>query len=287
METLRKKHIKLPKRKKDSHKGDNGYVLCIGGSREFTGAIILAGLAALRSGCDLVKVAAPEKVAWAINAYSPDLITMKLKGDYLDINHSYEILKETEKHDVVLIGNGIAYNEQTSKFVNFIIKKIKKPLVIDADAIKMLNLGEISNAIITPHAKELEILLRNSGYRKLNAIKDMEKKAKELSKLRYLGNNVIVIKGAIDYIVAAGKVFKNKTGNPGMTKAGTGDVLAGLCAGFLAQEKKRNLLQAAINAAYYNGLIGDILLKKKKGYSFLASDMVEEIGRISKIKTKI
>ena len=282
MRVITKHDIKLPKRKKSSHKGDNGDVLCIGGRREFTGAIILAGLAALRSGCDLVKVAAPEKVAWAINAYSPDLVTVKLKGDYLTIDHSYVIIKETEKHDIVLIGNGLAYNEQTSKFVNFIIRKIKKPLVIDADAIKMLNLGEISNAIITPHAKELEILLRNSGYVKLNKIKNMDKKTNELSKLRYIGNNVIIIKGAVDYIVSAGKVFLNKTGNPGMTKAGTGDVLAGLCAGFLAQDKKRNLLQAAINAAYYNGLIGDILLKKKKGYSFLASDMVEEIGKLKK-----
>lgn len=282
MRVITRQNIKLPKRKKSSHKGDNGYVLCIGGSKDYVGAILLAGLAALRSGCDLVKIAAPEKAAWAINAYSPDLITIKLKGDYLTIDHSYEIVKETEKHDVVLIGNGLFHNEQTSKFVNFIIKKIKKPLVIDADAIKMLNTEEVSNAIITPHQKELEILLKNSGYDKLNKIKDINKKAKELSKLRYIGNNVIIVKGSVDYIISAGKVLLNKTGNPGMTKAGTGDVLAGLCAGFLAQDKKRNLLQAAINAAYYNGLIGDILLKKKKGYSFLASDMVEEIGRLRK-----
>jgi len=65
-----------------------------------------------------------------------------------------------------------------------------------------------------------------------------------------------------------------------MSKAGTGDVLAGLTAGFLAQSK--NLIQSAINAAYYNGLIGDILLKKKKGFTYLASDMVEEIKKILK-----
>ena len=277
---ISKRQVKLPKRTKDSHKGNNGTVFCIGGSREYTGAIILAGLAGLRSGCDLVKIAAPEKVAWAINAYSPDLITMKLAGDYLNLSHATEILRAAEKFDVVLMGNGLSQNEQSSKLINYLIERIKKSLVIDADAIKMLNLGELRNAIITPHHQELEILLQNSGYAKLNTIKNVETKMKALSKQKYIGNNVLIVKGNVDHILSAGKMFANKTGNPGMTKGGTGDVLAGLCAGFLAQDKKRNLLQQAINAAYFNGMIGDILLKKKKGYSFLASDMVDEIGRL-------
>ena len=70
-------------------------------------------------------------------------------------------------------------------------------------------------------------------------------------------------------------------GNAGMTKGGTGDVLAGLCAGFLAQT--RDLEQSAVNAAYFNGLIGDILLKRKKGFTYLASDMAEEIKRINSL----
>ena len=72
----------MPKRRKSSHKGNNGLVLVVGGSKNFAGAVALAGLAALRSGCDLVKIIAPEKVAWAINSYSPDLVTMKLKEGY-------------------------------------------------------------------------------------------------------------------------------------------------------------------------------------------------------------
>ncbi|MBI2545830.1 NAD(P)H-hydrate dehydratase [Candidatus Woesearchaeota archaeon] len=279
---ITKKLLKIPKRPKPSHKGDGGYVFCIGGSREYTGAIALAGAAALRSGCDLVRIAAPEKVAWAINAFSLDLITLKLKGEHIGLEHAPIILKEAERHDVVLIGNGLGLHPETSKLVNFLIGKIRKPLVLDADALRMVNLGELRNTILTPHHNELENLLQNSGCGKINALKTMEAKVKELSKQKYIGNNVLVVKGAVDYIIAAGKVFANKTGNPGMTKAGTGDVLAGLCAGFLAQDKKRNLLQAAINAAYYNGMIGDQLLKKKKGYSFLASDMVEEIGRLRK-----
>ena len=92
-------------------------------------------------------------------------------------------------------------------------------------------------------------------------------------------NNIILLKGRIDIIISKDKILYNKTGNAGMTKGGTGDVLAGLCAGFLAQSK--DLLQSSINAAYFNGLIGDILLKKKKGFTYLASDMVEEIKRLN------
>ena len=82
MNFISKKDIKLPLRKKTAKKGDNGRVLVIGGSKEYTGAAALAGLAALRSGADWVTVAAPEKVAWAVNCLSADLVTVKLKGDY-------------------------------------------------------------------------------------------------------------------------------------------------------------------------------------------------------------
>ena len=104
------------------------------------------------------------------------------------------------------------------------------------------------------------------------------KTKKELQK--NLRDNVIILKGPIDEIITKNRIFYNKTGNAGMTKAGTGDVLAGLAAGFYAQTKDK--IKAAKMAAYYNGLIGDILLKKKKGFTYLASDMVAEIKRIKK-----
>ena len=93
-------------------------------------------------------------------------------------------------------------------------------------------------------------------------------------------NNLILLKGKIDAIISKDKVFYVKGGNPGMTKGGTGDVLAGLCAGFLAQSK--DLLQSSINASYFNKTIGDILLKKKKGFTYLASDMVGEIEKLNR-----
>lgn len=288
MEFITKSQIKLPKRKSDSHKGDNGLVLAVGGSEDFVGAAALAGMAALRSGCDLVKIIAPEKAAWAINALSPDLVTMKLKDSCFKPRHFNAIKKSMEKFDVLLIGNGIGLNKETKKFCRKTIKSIKNLKVIDADAIKSISMNDAENSIITPHSKELEYFLINSKIKKsiinkINNTKKIQEKSQLIKKItqKFLNkSNIILLKGKIDTIISKNKIFCNKTGNAGMTKGGTGDVLAGLCAGFLAQSK--DILQSAINAAYFNGLIGDILLKKKKGFTYLASDMAEEIKGIRK-----
>ena len=267
MQYISKKDIRLPKRKKSSKKGDNGRVLVVGGSKEYVGAVALAGLAALRSGADWITVAAPEKVAWAVNCLSADLVTVKLKGDYFSLKHVNDVVRLAKKHDVVLLGNGIGLRNETKQFLKKIIKKINNLKVIDADALKLIRLQDVKNTILTPHHKEFSILLKNSKLKK-NEFK------------KCLDNNVILLKGQVDVIISKNKTVFNKTGNEGMSKAGTGDVLAGLSAGFLAQGK--DLLQSAINAAYFNGLIGDILLKKKKKFSFLASDMVDDIKKIVK-----
>jgi len=286
MRVIDESDIVLPKRDASSHKGQNGLVLGAGGSENYVGAITLAGLAALRSGCDLVKIIAPEKVAWAINAYSPDLMTMKLKDSYFKLNDFKVVNESMKKYDVLLIGNGIGLNNETKKFCRKTISKIKKFKIIDADAIKSISMGDCENSIITPHPKELEYFLINSKINKsiikrTNDEKNIVKKSKLIKSItqKFLNkNNLILLKGKIDVIISKNKILFNKTGNAGMTKGGTGDVLAGLCAGFLAQSK--DILQSAINAAYFNGLIGDILLKKKKGFTYLASDMVEGIKRI-------
>lgn len=288
MKFISKKDIKLPKRERGSKKGDNGRVLVIGGSKDYVGAVALAGLAALRSGADWVTIAAPEKVGWAINALTPDLVVKKCKGDYFSLKNYKNVFDLLKRHDVVLLGNGIGLKKETKKFVKKIIKKINCLKVIDADGIKILSANDLKNSIITPHIKELEIFLKNSKIKnriikKIINEKNIEKKASLIKKTmkKFLEkNNIVLLKGRIDAVISKDKISYNKTGNAGMTKAGTGDVLAGLTVGFLAQTK--DLLQSAVNAAYFNGLIGDILLKKKKGFTYLASDMVGEIKRISK-----
>src|SRR3989344_1689919 len=249
MKFISKKDIRLPKRKAGSRKGDNGYVLVVGGSRDFTGAAALAGLAALRSGADGAHIAAPEKVAWAINALSPDLVTIKLKGDYFSGKHVGVISGLAKKRDVVLLGNGIGLRKETRQFAKKAVKKIIAEKNIERKALMI--------------RKAISLL----GIKKNN-------------RNFFENNNFILLKGPVDAIIGEKNIAFNKTGNAGMTKGGTGDVLAGLAAGFLAQSK--DLLQSAVNAAYYNGLIGDILLKRKKGFTYLASDMVEEIKRVLK-----
>ena len=279
---------KLMERKKTSHKGENGYALVIGGSEEYVGAVTLAGLAAMRAGCDSVTVAAPEKVAWAIHRYTPDLITHKIKGSAFSIKNAKEMVKLADRYDAVLIGNGIT--RKADKFSQYFIKKCQKPKVIDADSLKSLSFKDFSNAILTPHETELEMMLVNSNKElwlpKLKVSNAKEKAEILQGNLRYFlqNNNVLLVKGATDIIISKNKIAYNRTGNQGMTKAGTGDVLAGLVVGFLA--KSKDMFKSAVAASFVNGMVGDNLLKRKKGYTFLASDILEDLAEIQKLNGK-
>jgi NAD(P)H-hydrate epimerase len=274
---------KLMDRKKNSHKGENGHALVIGGSEEYVGAVALAGLAALRAGCDLVTVSAPEKVAWALNRYSPDLITNKIKGSNVyTVKNAKEQVKYADRFDAVLIGNGMT--RKADKFNHYFIRKFSGFKVIDADALKPLSFKDFQNAVLTPHETELEMMLINSGkdflLPKLRQSNAKEKAEILQGNLRYFlqNNNVLLVKGPTDIIISKNKIAFNRTGNQGMTKGGTGDVLAGLVLGFLA--KSHDLFKSAVAASYINGFVGDQLMKRKKGYCFIASDILEDLKDI-------
>lgn len=278
---------KLMDRKKNAKKGENGSVLIIGGSEDYVGAVVLAGLAALRAGCDIVTIAAPEKVAWTINRYSPDLITYKIKGAFT-VKTAKELIKYSDRFDTVLIGNGIT--RKADKFCSYFIKKSPKLKVIDADALKGLSFKDFNNSVLTPNEHEMEMMLINSGkdflLPKLKESNAKEKAEILQGNLRYFlqNENVLLVKGPTDMIISKNKISYNRTGNQGMTKAGTGDVLAGLVAGFLA--KSHDLFKSASAGSYINGFVGDILLKKKKGYCFIASDIVEDLEKVNKISRR-
>jgi NAD(P)H-hydrate epimerase len=268
MKYITKAILKQKPRPKKSHKGDFGRVLVVGGSEDYIGAPALAALTAeavLRSGADLVSVAAPEKVAWAINKFGPDLITKKLSGKIFSAKHAEKIIKMSKDFNAVLIGPGLG--RKSDAFAQKITAKISKPKVIDADAIKALKKINFDNAVLTPHKKEFEILLKNC---KIKTKKELQKKLK---------NNIIVLKGHVDEIISKNKIVYNKTGNPTMTKGGTGDVLAGLIAGFIAQGN--SLFKAACMAAYLNGKLGDYM-QKKYGRAYLASDMIKNLNKVYK-----
>jgi hydroxyethylthiazole kinase-like uncharacterized protein yjeF len=254
----------LKARKPESRKGDNGKVLVVAGSGDYTGSAYLCAMAvaALRSGTDLVTVACPEKVAWAINAMSPDVITAKLKGDYLAPVHFRKLKRLAEKNNVLLIGPGISRKKWVAGLVKKLVK-LRMPKVIDADALKMIRLQDVENAVLTPHKREFEILLKNSGIREKQVLK----------KIR---GNVILLKGPTDEIYSGRKVMYVSGGNEGMTTGGTGDVLAGICAGLLSQGN--DLFTSAYFASKLNKKIGD-RLKKRIGIGFIASDFLAEIAK--------
>ncbi|MGM5482456.1 MAG: NAD(P)H-hydrate dehydratase [Nanobdellota archaeon] len=258
-------------RKKDSHKGENGKLLLVAGSYDFSGACFLttaSALGAMRTGVDLVNLAAPEKLAWHVNTLNWDIITHKLKGNYLTLTHYNTLKKLVSQNDCILMGPGAGKRKTTfSLFEKF--SKTSKPKVIDADAIKALRLQDVKNSLLTPHHGELEIMLNNSGI-KINDYSELT---------GYCKSNVILLKGKEDLIISSKGVKKNKTGNPGMTVGGTGDVLSGVVAGFLARGMTPE--RAAYNGAFLVGKIGDEL-KKSYGYGFIASDFLSIIAKKAK-----
>ncbi len=270
----------FPKRNIDSHKGMNGKVLIIGGSNDFIGAPALSALSALRSGVDIVTVCAPEKAGFVINSFSPDLIVKKFKGKNFSTKNLNKVFKIAKQFDSILIGPGLGVSEETQRFVKRIVKKLmieKIPLIIDADAIKALQKTRFNgNVLLTPHKKELEIFIGKKFEKEsfdLNArINLVQSTAKKL-------NCTILLKGKIDVISNGEKTRLNKTGNPGMSVGGTGDVLAGLCTGLNCFSN--DLFKTACFSAFVNGLAGDKQFKKK-GNHFIASDLLIEFPKILK-----
>lgn len=275
VDTIKESEIKklFKKRKSNSHKGQNGKVLVIAGSNEFSGAPVLvamSSLACLRAGVDLCYVLTPEKTGFVVNTYSPDLIVHKTKGDKLTKKHLKKVLELGKKVDSIVIGPGLGREKATLSFVREVVKKTKKPIVIDADAIHAVPKMKFGgNVLITPHATEFEMFTGE----KIKG-KTLEQKKKIVKEAATKHNCVILLKNPIDIISDGKKIVLNKTGNPGMSVGGTGDVLAGLCGGFISLGL--SLFDCAKSAAFVNGKIGDKLLKKK-GYSFIASDFLNEI----------
>lgn len=272
MENTSYKDVKkcIKKRAKDSHKGENGCVLVIGGCEDYVSAPALSAYSALRTGIDLIVVASTEKAAYAINSFAIDFITKKMKGTYFSPEHTKDLLEFAKTFDAVLIGPGIGKRPETKAFVNEFIEKCDTPLIVDADAIQQVR-KKFVKGILCPHEREFEICF---GVRPPKELKPRIETVKDYAKKF---NCVILLKGVIDIISDGKKVKLNKTGNEGMTVGGTGDILSGLCAGFIAQ--KANYFDAASAAAFINGTIGD-RLKKKMGYGFTASDFLPLIPEI-------
>jgi len=264
--------LRLKKRDLSSHKGNNGTVLVIGGSEDYSGAPTLAALSAFKSGVDLVYVASPRSVAPTIRSYSPDLIVKTLSDDFIVEEDVDKILELSNKADSIVIGCGMDRNEETAVALNEMVEEIKKPILFDADALKLLDVGLIkkieTDVVFTPHSAEFKALFG------LDVPKDLKNKINTISEVAHQYRCTVLLKGALDIISNGKKTRLNKTGNPGMTVGGTGDCLAGLTGGLMA--KGHNGFEAACLGAYINGRAGDMASKKYE-YHFTASDMIKYI----------
>ncbi len=264
----------------NSHKGDYGKIMIVGGSRDYYGAPALSGLAALNTGADLVFIYAPKPAAEVIKTFSPDLIVRPLNSEFISIEQVDFLLRDAESMDVVIVGPGIGVNDDalvgSYKLISKLLVKGKK-VVVDADGLKALakyGLSSLPNGgslIITPHAGEFKKIFN------INPSDDVFSRGEQVRELARKYGITILLKGHIDVISNGGEVKFNITGNPGMTVGGTGDVLTGITGALFALTD--DSLLAAGSAAFLSGIAGDYAYKKK-GYSLLATDVVAELPHV-------
>ncbi len=259
-----------------SHKGDFGKLLIIGGSKIYTGSpalVAYGAMAALHAGADLVMVAAPSRPADIAAKFSPNLITEPFEGDFFTSKHVKRALELAKKHDAVAIGPGLGTEKETHRFVVKFLEGVRKPCVVDADALKALQKKKLLDKfLLTPHLYEFYYM---TGEKPKN---DVLGRAETVKKYARKTGSTILLKGAIDIISDGKQTAMNRTGNPYMTVGGTGDVLTGICGALLAQ--KVPPFRAACAAAYMNGRAGDLAAKEKR--PLVATDVIGKIPEVLK-----
>jgi len=269
---------RLLHRPQGAHKGDFGHILVVAGSRRYSGAAALTAYSAMRSGAGSVTLGVPKSITNAMIKIKPKEVMLLPLNETKDGSLSLAAFKKINEYakaaNVIVIGPGLTREKSTQILVRSVYSKIKKPMVVDADALNALA-GHFKHkgtwqAIFTPHPGEMSRLTGVS----INRIQANRKKAAlEFAKSRKV---VLVLKGHNTVVAEpGGKTYINSTGNAGMATAGSGDVLTGMIAAFLAQGL--NAFESAKYAVYLHGLAGDIAAKKKTQIGLIASDIIENI----------
>jgi len=264
------------KRQKDTHKGSYGHLLIFAGSLGKTGAAALAGKAALRTGAGLVTVATAEGVLPIVARSMAELMTEPL-AETPERTIAKEALPRALEllngKSAVLLGPGLSTHPSTAEFVLGLLPKLKVPAVVDADGLNIIAakpdiLRRLSApAVLTPHPGEFARLVGRSAA---EVLKHRLELAPEFA-ARY--GVTIVLKGYRTLIAAPdGRVYVNPTGNPGMATGGTGDVLGGIIASQVIQEK--DFLGAVLSAVFVHGLAGDIAAERMGEKSLTAGDII-------------
>ena len=269
-------------RKSSSRKGDNGIVLVVGGSYIYHGAPILASIAALRCGTDLVYTCVPKINVAPTRAFSPNLIVIPLVDQKLTRGAVNKLIGALPLNlDSATIGMGLAIQDRNSLLL--LVKSLLNRdvrLSLDASALvpEVLPLLKNKNVVVTPHVGEFKRLFGESPPNsKTQRIKLVEKNAKEYG-------ITVLLKGATDIISNGSTTYLYEKKTPAMTVGGTGDILSGLVAGLLS--KSRNTLESAAAATFINGLAGKST-QKKLGLHMTSMDLLDELPYVMKPFDKI
>jgi NAD(P)H-hydrate epimerase len=269
----------LPDRRLDAHKGTFGTALIVAGSQNYTGAALLAGTAAYRVGTGLVTLAIPEPLHSALAGQLPEATWVLLphEAGFISDKASDVLLPYTQRPTAFLIGPGLGANTSTARFTEAMISSVKLPTVVDADGLR--HLAQIPNwnkkifpsAILTPHIGEMSAL---TGLLKEDILESKNEVALKFAKE---WGCIVVLKGAFTVIASPeGEMTVIPVASPALARAGTGDVLAGLIVGLLAQGL--DAYSAAVAGAFIHAEAG-LIAADDLGTtaSVLAGDLLNSI----------
>ncbi|MCZ0862755.1 NAD(P)H-hydrate dehydratase [Methanocorpusculum vombati] len=249
----------VPRKPAGSHKGSGGTVLVVGGG-PYQGAPFLAGVAALRAGADIVRVASPA------DGFLPDIIHDRLSGDHICEEHREHLLSLAEKSDAVVCGPGLGTAAESLAVAAEVVRAAKKA-VVDADLLRGSLPRAAAETIYTPHAGEFA--------RVFGAVPEgLAVRGEAVRAAAAAAGGVVLLKGAVDTISDGRRVRFNRSGASGMTTGGTGDVLAGCAGGLLA---RMQAMPAACAAAYAVGVTGETLCAEL-GEGLLATDLLRHLA---------
>ena len=277
LSVVRQPDSQLPLRPRNAHKGDFGKVFILAGSEGYTGAPVLAARAALRVGSGLVYLGVPQEIYPIIAVKCDEAMPFPLPENYS------AILERATGCDVALIGPGLGRGPKAERLALSLLKDLTIPVVLDADGINALA-GHIdildkrsALTVLTPHEGEFA-RLAGSALPIADRLSAARNFAREHS-------CVLVLKGQGTVTAAPdGSAWINATGNPGMAKGGSGDVLAGMIAALLGQKHLRkewdNTAELVVDGVCLHGLAGDACAQKFGEYAMLPTDLIEEIPQV-------
>lgn len=274
----------IPERSVIAHKGDFGRLVNIAGSRRMSGACAMSSLAALRSGVGLLTIATAKSVVDSLSANIYEAMFLPLKENTkgeISFSNAKDILAACEKATAVTIGCGLGVSEDTAKLVEFLIENITCPIILDADGINCIapRIDIIKNRrasiIITPHPAEMARLLSISTE---DVLKDRLGCAIKLS----TEFGITVVAKGVPTIIAGenGFCFVNSTGNAGLSRGGSGDVLTGMIGSFAAQGISP--ADAAVAGVFLHGLAADNVAEKLSMQGMLPTDVIAELPLLFK-----